>query len=195
MRINYSRLQTSFSLVAVLLWNFACGSAPDMRAEDEPQMSELSAELTVETTASVHHEADESGAGDERVVQEVETAAPDTTTGSATDQPSVLTESSPSTPTVPFADVVNIWLFQIGLQGPSDLEEWRERLERVCDAPIWEAEAAARITMEFVLEDGGDPTQPGFLQEAVFALWTMARQPVVCGDRFPPGADYPPSVG
>ena len=96
---------------------------------------------------------------------------------------------------MPFADVVNIWLFQIGLQGPSDLEEWRERLERVCDAPIWEAEAAARITTEFVLEDGGDPTQPGFLQEAVFALWTMARQPVVCGDRFPPDADYPPSVG
>lgn len=92
-------------------------------------------------------------------------------------------------------DVVNIWLFQIGLRGPSSLEEWRERLERVCDAPIWEAEPAARIATEFVLEDGGDPIQPGFLQEAVFALWTMARQSVVCGDRFPPDADYPPPVG
>lgn len=103
-------------------------------------------------------------------------------------------EDLPPTPTVAFADVVNIWLFQIGLRGPSSLEEWRERLERACDAPIWEAEPAARITTEFVLEDGGDPTQPGFLQQAVFALWTMARQPVVCGDRFPPDADYPPPV-
>ena len=106
--------------------------------------------------------------------------------------PSVSVEDPPPTPTVAFADVVNIWLFQIGLRGPSSLEEWRERLERACDAPIWEAEPAARITTEFVLEDGGDPTQPEFLQQAVFALWTMARQPVVCGDRFPPDADYPP---
>lgn len=109
--------------------------------------------------------------------------------------PSASVEDPPPTPTVAFADVVNIWLFQIGLRGPSSLEEWRERLERACDAPIWEAEPAARITTEFVLEDGGDPTQPGFLQQAVFALWTMARQPVVCGDRFPPDADYPPPVG
>ncbi len=132
---------------------------------------------------------------DERVVEEVGTAIPVTTAVSATAQTSVLTEEPPSTPTLPLADVVNIWLFQIGLRGPSDLDEWRERLERVCNAPIWEAEPAAQITTEFVLEDGGDPTQPEFMQQAVFALWTMARQPVVCGDRFPPDADYPPSVG
>lgn len=115
-------------------------------------------------------------------------------TAPAEPTPSVSVEDPPPTPTVAFTDVVNIWLFQIGLRGPSSLEEWRERLERACDAPIWEAEPAARITTEFVLEDGGDPTQPGFLQQAVFALWTMARQPVVCGDRFPPDADYPPPV-
>ena len=103
--------------------------------------------------------------------------------------PSVSAGNLPPTPTVALADVVNIWLFQIGLRGPSSLEEWRERLKRVCDAPIWEAEPAARIATEFVLEDGGDPTQPEFLQAAVFALWTMARQPVVCGDRFPPDAE------
>lgn len=164
MRINRSQFQISSSLVAVLLWSIACGSASDMIAEDELPVFELS-------------------------------AAPDTTAGSATAQPSVLTEGSPPTPTLPLTDVVNIWLFQIGLQGPSDLGEWQERLERVCDAPIWEAEAAARIATEFVLEDGGDPTQPEFLQAAVFALWSMARQPIVCGDRFPPDADYPPSVG
>ena len=71
-------------------------------------------------------------------------------------------EDLPPTPTVAFADVVNIWLFQIGLRGPSSLEEWRERLERACDAPIWEAEPAALLTTEFVIEDGGDPTQPEF---------------------------------
>lgn len=109
--------------------------------------------------------------------------------------PSASVGDLPPTPTVAFADVVNIWLFQIGLRGPSSLEEWRERLERVCDAPIWESEPAARIATEFVSEDGGDPAQPGFLQEAVFALWSMARQPVVCGDRFPPDADDPPPVG
>lgn len=113
-------------------------------------------------------------------------------TAPAEPTPPAPVEDLPPTPTVAFADVVNIWLFQIGLRGPSSLEEWRERLERACDAPIWEAEPAALLTTEFVIEDGGDPTQPEFLQQAVFALWTMARQPVVCGDRFPPDADYPP---
>ena len=50
--------------------------------------------------------------------------------------PSVSAGNLPPTPTVALADVVNIWLFQIGLRGPSSLEEWRERLKRVCDAPI-----------------------------------------------------------
>lgn len=80
---------------------------------------------------------------------------------SAEPPPSSSAGDLPPTPTVALADVVNIWLFQIGLRGPSSLEEWRERLEQVCDAPIWEAEPAARIATEFVLEDGGDP-QPEF---------------------------------
>ena len=134
-----------------------------------------------------------SGMGAEGKLAAAESAAEQA--APAEPSPSVSAGDLPPTPTVALADVVNIWLFQIGLRGPSSLEEWRERLKRVCDAPIWEAEPAARIATEFVLEDGGDPTQPEFLQAAVFALWTMARQPVVCGDRFPPDADYPPSVG
>lgn len=96
-------------------------------------------------------------------------------------------------PTVAFEHVIDHWLVFTGLPGPG-IDVWRERMERVCSAAIWESEPLTSFTIEFLREDGRDLEDLSLVRQAADAIWLMARQPAVCPDRFPADAQFPPAV-
>jgi hypothetical protein len=94
---------------------------------------------------------------------------------------------------VAFERVIDHWLVFTGLPGPG-IGAWRERMERVCGAAIWESAPLTGFAVEFLRDDGGDPEDSVLVRQAADAIWLMARQPAVCPDRFPAEARFPPAV-
>ena len=86
-----------------------------------------------------------------------------------------------------------IWQAFTGLDRPIDQQVWQGRVQRACEAPVWEQGPAEALAVELLLEDGGDPGLQGplpdsvdLLSDAVWALWMLAYSPEGCLDAFPP---------
>lgn len=87
----------------------------------------------------------------------------------------------------------DLWQAFTGLDGPDHAHAWQDRVQRACQAPIWEHGPAEALAAELLREDGGDPDQPGplpssagLLTDAVWALWMLAHAPQGCPGAFPP---------
>lgn len=83
------------------------------------------------------------------------------------------------------------WQTVTGLKGPSDVQEWRKRVEQSCNARLWESGAAEAVAAQFIGQDGGNAEDSETVRRAAWALWIMARDISGCPDRFPALADMP----
>ncbi len=92
---------------------------------------------------------------------------------------------------------MSTWINQLGL-AETDTNLWRQRLQRACNAGVWNKDVGLSLAAEFITADldksvrsqnRGGPTA----RQGASALWIMAAQ--VCPDAFPPQAlaDGPPS--
>ena len=88
------------------------------------------------------------------------------------------------------------WINTTGLFGPLDVASWRERLEPFCGIATRDAisadhkELAEGIAGEYIIEDGGDPQDPGLLSQAADMLWIMSRTPGTCPEDSEASAGY-----
>lgn len=123
------------------------------------------------------------GTNDEN--REVQATAPTNPTGSS-DGPVVF-------PTL--EEAVRTWPNMTGVRVSVPLEEWSVRIDRACDAPVWDEAAGRQLAAEFLAADGGDATSDGMVASATQALWLIAVQ--VCHDDFPADvlAAGPPGFG
>ncbi len=88
-----------------------------------------------------------------------------------------------------------LWQSFTGLADPQE-EVWVERVQRACDAPIWERSPAEALAAELIRSDGGNPDDfSPLMQDAtlidagVWVLWRLAySSPQGCPETFP----YPP---
>ena len=87
-------------------------------------------------------------------------------------------------------EATRTWANQLGL-AETDVDLWRERLQRACRDGVWVDEVARDLAAEFIAADlaksvrdesRSDPT----VGEGAQALWLMSVQ--VCRDAFPPEA-------
>lgn len=117
------------------------------------------------------------------VAAEASTLAPDTSPA--------LTASAPETTTAAWSTLMNrsmYWQTITGLQGPSDLQVWNERVALACDAQIWKPGSAEEVAAAFVHEDGGDTV---LVESASWALWIITNHQSGCPERFPRAATHP----
>ncbi len=88
-----------------------------------------------------------------------------------------------------------LWQSFTGLTGTQE-EAWVERVQRACDAPIWERSPAEALAAELIRSDGGDPEDfsplmqdTTLLDAGVWVLWRLAySSPQGCPEAFP----FPP---
>ena len=100
-------------------------------------------------------------------------------------------DSQPAQTTTSTTDLAEVapgvaatWVNQTGLTADaSDPDLWSRRLTEACNAPIWDDDAAEDLVSGYITEDGGDPSNVEFRENAAAALWTMAVN--TCRDLFP----------
>lgn len=123
-------------------------------------------------------------------------SASEEATGLAPDTMPASTASSSEATSTAWSTLVDrstYWQTTTGLEGPTDLQVWNERVALACDASIWKPGSAEKVAAAFVRDDGGDASDADLVASASWALWIITNHDTGCPDHFPRVATHPSS--